>query len=151
MTNKKQNRRKRKLKINKSSDTKLAPKPKKQKKNNYKDDYVKPYKQNEIEDMNVKELKKLLRKQHFPVSGTKQKLIARLTNPKQTIHDMKYSYHRMTHNSHNCVIWTDGSISVNKLNQMVEQSMQFNPKHYIFQNGKIIERSTVKYGYPYGK
>eukprot|EP01084_Bolivina_argentea_P107944 192945_1 len=124
---------------------------KKQNKNKYKDDYVKPYKKTKINDLTVKQLKELLRKEHFPVSGAKAKLIGRLVNPKQTIYEMKYSYHRTTHNSSNCGVRSNGSIPLTQIHQMIDKQMQFDPKQYIFQNGKIITKRTLEYGYPKGK
>eukprot|EP01084_Bolivina_argentea_P146605 256644_1 len=100
--------RKRKLDVPESNNNPTQPSRKRRKhskktktKTKSKDDVVEAYKISDVAHLKVSELKELLKKHHFPVSGTKPTLIARLMNPKQTIKGMKLSYHKQTANRGN--------------------------------------------------
>mmetsp|Transcript_49926 Transcript_49926/g.79564 ORF Transcript_49926/g.79564 Transcript_49926/m.79564 type:complete len:121 (-) Transcript_49926:160-522(-) len=97
------------------------------------DDEVEPFERWQIEHLYVKDLKEMLRKQGFPVSGNKETLIHRLCNPKETIVEMKYSFHRRRPIGVRVPPHTEQQA----VDQMLHKAMTFDADNYLFKNGKI--------------
>ena len=106
------------------------------------DTEITPYTLSELEHLTVTELKQLLRKQNFPVSGRKSKLIERLTKPKQTINEMKLSYHKMVNNAQNCYVTLDKDTPKWVIIKQIEEKEIFKPEDYIFMDGRIKYKSN---------
>mmetsp|Transcript_22767 Transcript_22767/g.20006 ORF Transcript_22767/g.20006 Transcript_22767/m.20006 type:complete len:174 (-) Transcript_22767:188-709(-) len=106
------------------------------------DTEITPYTLSELEHLTVSELKQLLRKQNFPVSGRKSKLIERLTKPKQTINEMKLSYHRMVNNDQNCCVYADRDTPIWWIAKQIQERQTFRSEDYIFIDGRIKYKSN---------
>lgn len=97
------------------------------------DDEVEAYSWDELKGLKVKELKQLLKDQHFPVSGNKSKLIDRLRFPEETIKEMKLSFYKKLPKGVRCHVSTPQW----KVNELHAKYWKFNPEDYIFKDGKI--------------
>eukprot|EP01083_Nonionella_stella_P314012 1129622_1 len=106
----------------------------------YVDDEVEPYSDSEVDHLKVTELKKLLRDNHFPVSGNKAKLIKRLKNPRKTIKEMKRSYHKKF--PRGCRV-PEGT-SQRTINRILRDGNRFDENNYYFKNGKI-NRKPIRF------
>ena len=129
-------------------------KTKKQKKSqqiphSIRDTQIVPYTLSELEHLTVIELKELLKRQNFPITGHKSTLIERLTKPKQTINQMKLSYHQQFNNDSNDLpnyrvnVYKDTPLWFVEEQERLTKKMEFKAENYVFIDGRIKYKSTL--------
>ena len=96
------------------------------------------YEECELRKLKNKELKELLKKKKFIISGNKELLIKRLLDPDFAILEMKWSHHRMICNKGNMSHIRYLPKKHKDAAALHIQRMTFNPSRYEFVDGKIF-------------
>lgn len=110
--------------------------------NEGRDTEITPYTLSELQHLTVTELQQLLKKQNFPISGRKSKLIERLTKPKETINEIEISYHENANHDENYYITLDKDTPKWVITKQIEEREIFKPEEYIFMDGRIKYKSN---------